>query len=112
MKKTGIALLLIVAVICIGTAVAGAADYKTAIVGNWKFDLGGGFMATCEYKANGTFVQKVKDMNIAGTYTVRGNALTMVSGGKTTAFTIVKAEGNTMTVKRNSDGKTLVYTKV
>ena len=88
-----------------------AAAVRHAIVGSWEFDMGGGFKAQVEYKADNSFVQKMGEMTINGTYTLKNNTLTTVANSKSTVFTIVKSDNASMTVKRNKDGKTLVYTK-
>ncbi len=80
-------------------------------MGSWEFEMGGGFKAQVEYKADNSFVQKMGEMTINGTYTLKNNTLTTVANSKSTVFTIVKSDSASMTVKRNKDGKTLVYTK-
>ena len=88
-----------------------AGDVKKEIVGSWTFDLGGGYMASADYKANGTFDQKMGEMTISGTYTVQGNKITTVASGRTTVFTVEKSDASSMTLKRDSDGKIMVYKK-
>jgi hypothetical protein len=97
--------------IMIGIASQAETNYGAAIVGTWKFDLGGGFMATVEYKSDGTLVQKVGDMVMQGTYTVTGNKMKTVVKNQTTMFTFISLAGNKLTIKRDTDGKTIVYTK-
>lgn len=86
-------------------------DYGKTIIGTWKFDLGSGYMATIEYKTDGTFEQKVDELIIQGTYKVTGNKLKTVTRGQTTLFTIVSFEDKQLTVKRDKDGRTIVYIK-
>jgi hypothetical protein len=86
-------------------------DYSKAIIGTWKFDLGSGFMATIEYKSNGSFEQTVGEMIIGGTYVVKDNKLKTVTKGQTTVFTIISLSDNKMTIKRVKDGRTIVYIK-
>ncbi len=102
--------ILTLAALCVlVTSIVFAADFKKDIIGTWEFDLGGGFMAVTEYKANGTFSQKMGETTIPGTYTVQGSKLTTIASGKTTVFTIEKSDKKTMTVKRDTDGKTMIY---
>lgn len=108
MKKR---LFLIVAAVAVFGSLLIAADLKKDVVGKWEFDLGGGYMATAEYKANGTFDQVMGGMTINGTYTVQGQKLTTVAKGKTTVFTVLKSDAASMTLKRDADGKTMVYKK-
>lgn len=86
-----------------------AADFGKMIVGTWSFDMGGNFMATVEYTSSGTLTQKMGDISISGTYRVEGKKLTTVVQGQTTVFTIVKAAQDSMTIKRDKDGKLIVY---
>ena len=92
-------------------AAYGQADYGKSIIGTWKFDLGGNFWATVEYKADGTFSQTMGGMTITGTYSVKGTTLKTDVKGQMTEFTIVSSDAKIMTLKRNKDGKTIVYTK-
>jgi hypothetical protein len=110
MKKTNIIFTVLAVIIFLGTAHS-QTDYGKAIIGTWKFDLGSGFMATIEYKSDGTFEQKVDEMIIGGTYVVKGDKLKTVTKGQTTIFTIVSMADNKMTVKRVKDGRTIVYNK-
>jgi uncharacterized protein (TIGR03066 family) len=86
-------------------------DYGKTIVGSWSFDLGGGFMATVEYKGDGSLVQKMGDLTITGTYKVEGNKMTTTVKGQVTVFTIMSGDESTLTLKRDKDGKTVVYKK-
>jgi hypothetical protein len=91
-----------------------AADLKKDIVGKWEFDMGGGYMATTEYKANGTFDQVMTGMTISGTYTVEGQKITTVLKGKkikTEVYTVEKFDAASMTMKRDLDGRIVVYKK-
>jgi len=81
------------------------------VTGQWKFDMGGGYLAQVEYKADGTFVQTMSGMNISGKYTVKNKVLTTDVSGKQTVFSIISCGGDKLTVKRQKDGKTVVYTK-
>lgn len=86
-------------------------DYNKAIIGTWKFDLGRGYMATIQYKSDGTFEQTVDEMMIGGTYVVAGNTLTTATKNRKTVFIIVSLADNKMTIKRVKDGRTIVYIK-
>ncbi|OHD62772.1 MAG: hypothetical protein A2176_14845 [Spirochaetes bacterium RBG_13_51_14] len=84
-------------------------DYGQAILGTWEFDLGMGYMATIEYRSDGTFEQKVDEMITGGTYTVNGTRLKTVTREKATMFTIISLVDNKLTIKRDRDGRTIVY---
>ena len=86
-------------------------DYSKKITGVWNFDMGGGFMATVEYKDDGSLIQKMGDLTMTGTYKVQGDKLTTTVSGQITVFTIVSGDDATMTVKRDKDGRTIVYKK-
>lgn len=108
MKKIA-AVATIVVIAC--AIVAGfAADNQKLIVGVWKFDMGGGFSGVAEYKADGTFTQKIGKMTISGKYTVKGAALTTDAQGQKTVFTIVSITAKEMVQKRG-DGKTMKFTR-
>jgi uncharacterized protein (TIGR03066 family) len=110
MKKAKILITLCAAMFLFSTAFA-KTDFSKTIAGTWNFDMGGGYMATVEYKADGSLVQKMGDLTIAGTYKVQGDKLTTTVKGQVTVFTIVSGDASTMTVKRDKDGKTVVYRK-
>ncbi len=95
----------------IGLLLINANAVTNSIVGNWEFDMGGGHKAQVEYKADNSFVQKMGPMTLNGTYTLNNNTLTTTVNQKATVFTIIKSDKASMTVKRNNDGKTVVYTK-
>ncbi|MBS1198286.1 MAG: hypothetical protein H6R18_2071 [Proteobacteria bacterium] len=88
-----------------------AADCAKSLPGNWEFDLGGGVAASVEYKANGTFIQKIPSMKIEvnGTYSATGNSFKSTVDGKSKEFTITKCDAKSMTTKRTEDGKTMEY---
>jgi hypothetical protein len=125
MKKRNIALMVVAFVISLGAVygqtdsgqavpnqnVPPQTDYSRAIIGTWKFDLGSGFMATIEYKSNGTFEQTVGEMIIGGTYVVNGDKLKTTTKSQTTLFTIVSYADNKMTIKRIKDGRIIIYKK-
>ena len=115
MKKANSILVVLAIMFFLGNAYGqtdpGQTDYSKSIIGTWKFDLGSGFMATIEYKLNGTFEQTVGEMIIGGTYVVKGNTLKTVAKKQTTVFTIVSLADNKMTIKRVKDGRTIVYIK-
>lgn len=110
MKKANVLFALAAVLLAVTLAFANT-DFSKTIVGTWNFDLGGGFMATVEYKADGTLVQKMGDLTMAGTYKVQGNKLTTTVKGQVTAFTITSADDTTFTVKRDKDGRIVVYKK-
>lgn len=92
-------------------AVSFAADYKKDIVGSWTYDFGGA-TAKVDHKADGTFVIVMKDVTVKGTYAVDGNKLTMTtSDGKKNTYTIESFDGKKMPVKRDKDGRVIVYNK-
>lgn len=93
------------------TAAFSQAYYGQTIIGTWKFDLGSGYMASIEYKADGTFEQKVDQFLIKGTYRITGSKLQTETTGQKTVFTIVSFENKKLTIKRNKDGRTIVYQK-
>lgn len=120
MKKMNSILMVLAIMIFLGTAYSQTdpiqtnpiqTDYSKAIIGTWKFDLGSGFLATIEYKSNGTFEQTVDEMIIGGTYAINGNKLKTVTKGQATLFTIISLADNKMTIKRVKDGRTIVYKK-
>ena len=86
-------------------------DYSAAIIGTWKFDMGAGIMATIEYKKDGSFQQTVEEMIVGGTYSVKGNKLRTKIKGTTTMFTIMSYNEKELTIKRDKDGRTIVYIK-
>ncbi|MBP7738179.1 MAG: hypothetical protein KA369_19545 [Spirochaetes bacterium] len=110
MKKAKVLIAVFAAMFLFATAFA-KTDYSKTIAGAWSFDMGGGFMATVEYKADGSLVQKMGDLTMAGTYKIQGDKLTTTVQGQVTVFTIVSGDATTMTVKRDKDGKTVVYKK-
>lgn len=92
-------------------AISFAADYKKDIVGTWTYDFGG-IASTIDHKADGTFVLVMKDITVKGTYTVDGKKLVLItSDGKKTPYTIESFEGKKMTIKRDKDGRVIVYNK-
>ena len=110
MKKTHVLFALAAGLLAF-TMAFGKTDYGKTIVGAWSFDLGGGFMATVEYKGDGSLVQKMGDLTITGTYKVEGNKMTTTVKGQVTVFTIMSGDESTLTLKRDKDGKTVVYKK-
>ncbi len=110
MKKADV-LIALMAGMLLATSAFARTDFNKTIVGTWSFDLGGGFMATVEYKSDGTLIQKMGDLTITGTYTVQNNKMTTIVKGQTTAFTIISGDESTITMKRDKDGKTVVYKK-
>jgi len=88
-----------------------AADYKKDIVGAWTYDFAG-TAATIDHKADGTFVLVMKDTTLKGTYTVDGNKLVLItSDGKKVPYTIESSDGKKMTIKRDKDGRVIVYNR-
>jgi hypothetical protein len=112
MVKVLCRVILLAAMVPFVLAVQGNADCNS-VTGLWKFDMGGGRMASAEYKADGSFVQSMPGMTINGTYTVKGGKLetTVKDSGSKTTFTIVNCKGNSMTLKRDKDGRTMIYNK-
>ena len=110
MKKVLSTLLLIAAMLPFVLIRPGTADCDT-ITGIWKFDLGGGFMAQVEYKNDGSFVQKMNNMEMKGSYVLKNKKITTDIQGMKSGFTILSCENNKLTVKRDKDGKTVVYIK-
>ncbi len=108
MKNISVLTIIISSLLMIGSAY-GQTDYSTIIIGSWKFDMGAGIMATIEYKKDGSFQQKVDEMIIGGTYRIKGTKLKTVSRGHTTLFTIVSLVDKELTIKRDKDGRTIVY---
>jgi hypothetical protein len=84
-------------------------DYSSSIIGTWKFDMGAGIMATIEYRKDGSFQQKVDEMIIGGTYSIKGKKLKTITRGNTTLFTIISLVDKELTIKRDKDGRTIVY---
>jgi uncharacterized protein (TIGR03066 family) len=109
MKKSVIVMAFLACALGFGAAAAKADG--ASIVGKWKFDLGGNFMASVEYRADGTLVQITGGMTMTGTYVLTGDKLTTVVNGQATTFTIVSRTDSTMTIRRDRDGKTVTYTK-
>lgn len=88
-----------------------AADYKKDIVGSWTYDFAGA-TATVDHKADGTFVLVMKDTTVKGTYTVDGKKLVLItSDGKKVLYTIESSDGKKMTIKRDKDGRVIVYNR-
>jgi len=110
MKKSPVLFALLAGLLAFTMAFA-KADYGKTIVGAWSFDLGGGFMATVEYKGDGSLVQKMGDLTLTGTYKVEGDKLTTNVKGQITVFTITTGDGSSLTMKRDKDGKIIVYRK-
>ncbi|HOD15596.1 MAG TPA: hypothetical protein PK307_16515 [Spirochaetota bacterium] len=81
-----------------------------SIVGKWGFDMNG-FPATVDYRQDGTLSQDMFGLSLTGTYTVKGNRLTTIVSGTTTVFTIVSCSPSIVTVRRDRDGLTVVYSK-
>ena len=109
MKKTYPALLVMAASLIL-LPLEGRGDCGKKLPGTWVIDLGG-ITATAEYRNNGTLVQKMPGLTLTGTYTVKGGSFTTVVQGRTTIFTILSCDGNTLKIKREMDGKILVYRK-
>lgn len=110
MKKSPVLFALLAGLLAFTMAFA-KADYGKTIVGAWSFDLGGGFMANVEYKGDGSLVQKMGDLTLTGTYKVEGDKLTTNVKGQITVFTITTGDGSSLTMKRDKDGKIIVYRK-
>lgn len=92
-------------------ALSFAADYKKDITGTWTYDFAGA-TATIEHKADGTFVLVMKDVTVKGTYTVDGKKLVITtSDGKRVSYTIESSDGKKMTIKRDKDGRVIVYNR-
>jgi len=88
-----------------------AADYKKDIVGNWTYEWSGA-TAQVDHKADGNFVLVMKNITVKGTYAVDGKKLTLTtSDGKKTVYTIESLDGKKMTLKRDKDGRVIVYNK-
>ena len=109
MKKA--ALLITACVLTFPFVFANAGGNDCSIVGSWKFDIGGGHMASVEYTAGGRFVQKMGKLVIDGTYTLNGKTIRAVANGRPMIFSILSCSDTAMTVRRMMDGKTLLYTK-
>jgi hypothetical protein len=109
MKKVSSSLLVAFAIII--SAVVQLKAGCDNIAGTWKFDLGGGRMAIVEYKTDGSFIQSISGITMKGTYTVKNGKLITTLDGAKAEFTIVLCKGDSMTVKRDKDGKTVVYKK-
>lgn len=97
------------AVLLYAVMVHGQTDFSSIIVGRWKFDMGAGIMAAVEYRKDGSFQQTVDEMIIGGTYRVKGRKLKTISKGQATMYTLVSLVGKELTVKRDKDGRTIVY---
>jgi hypothetical protein len=108
MKKIFVITVIITCLSVIGIT-HGQTDYRTAIIGTWKFDMGAGIMATIEYRKDGSFQQTVDEMIIGGTYSISGKKLKTITTGHATMFTIVSLAGKELTIKRDKDGRTIVY---
>ncbi len=108
MKKISLFTIIIAGYI-LTSVVNGQTDYSTSIIGIWKFDLGTGIMATIEYKKDGSFEQKVDEMIIGGSYSIKGNKLKTITRGHATMFTIVSLVEKELTIKRDKDGRKIVY---
>lgn len=104
MKHVFITLALIMTAITISFA----AD--CSIAGTWGFNMNGA-QASVEYRQDGTLSQDMFGMTVTGTYSVRGNKLTTIVSETTTVFTIMSCTLSSVTVKRDRDGLTVVYTK-
>jgi hypothetical protein len=88
-----------------------AADYKKDIVGIWTYDFAG-VTSTIDHKADGTFTLVMKDTTVKGTYAVDGKKLVLITqDGKKVPYTIESFDGKKMTVKRDKDGRVIVYNK-
>jgi hypothetical protein len=111
MKKTFLFAVLLSLVVAFTNANAGGPNYDKEIIGSWQFDMGGGIMAGVEYRTDNSFVQKMGDMTVAGTYKIKGNKLTTVVNKKTAVFTIKSIEGKKMILVRDTDKKTVEYLK-
>lgn len=99
-----------VVVVALAASFAYAADYAKAIVGSWGFEFKGQ-SATTEYRADGTFTQVMGNIKVKGKYAVRGNILTLDVDGKKTPWTIESFDGKKMSMKREKDGRVIVYTR-
>ncbi|HOT46021.1 MAG TPA: hypothetical protein PLM53_17580 [Spirochaetota bacterium] len=108
MKKIQI-MTVVIAGMILASLAHGQTDYSSAIVGIWKFDMGAGIMATIEYRKDGTFQQVVDELIIGGTYWIKGNKLKTIDRGRTTMYTLVSLADRELTIKRDKDGRTIVY---
>lgn len=90
---------------------AGTPDYKKLIIGTWTMDMGAGMPAIAEYKADGSFIQKMGKMTIDGTYSIKANNLIFVIAKNTSVFTILSIDSHTLSMKNDKNGKTEVYNK-
>jgi uncharacterized protein (TIGR03066 family) len=108
MKKS-IAVLSIVFLLV--AAVCFAADYKKDIVGSWTYAFKGAD-SKIDHNADGTFVLVTRNITVKGTYAVDGNKLTLTTPeGKKIGYTIQAYDGKKMTIKRDADGREIVYNK-
>jgi hypothetical protein len=107
MKKKVLALLIFF--VLMATLVF-AADYKKDIIGNWSYEFKGQ-QATVEHKADDTFTLVMGANTVKGKYTVKGNTLTLITDGKSTLYTIQSYDGKKMAMKREKDGRVIVYVK-
>ncbi len=92
-------------------AVCFAADYKKDIVGSWTYTFKGAD-SKIDHNADGTFVLVTKNITVKGTYGVEGNKLTLTTPeGKKIGYTIQSYSGKKMTIKRDADGREIVYNR-
>ena len=110
MKKAALLLAACVLVFPFVFANAGGTDCYN-LVGTWNFDMGGGRMAHVTYGADGKFVQKMPGIDLSGTYKQHGKTFKTEVNSKSTNFTIVSCTSKKLTVKRDKDGMTMLYTK-
>jgi len=96
-------------ILLIATLVFGA-DYKKDIVGKWSYDYKGQ-QAKVEHKADGTFNLAMGDVKVNGTYTVKGDTLTLIIDDKETPWKIESFDGKKMPMKRVKDNRQMVYEK-
>jgi len=92
------------------TTVAFAADYQKLIIGSWTYEFKGQ-QAAVEHNTDGTFSLVMGTTTVKGTYTVKGNSLTLITEGKKTPYTIQSYDGKKMTMKRDKDSRIIVYVK-
>ncbi len=92
-------------------AVCFAADYKRISSGVGRTPLKGAD-SKIDHNADGTFVLVTKNITVKGTYGVEGNKLTLTTPeGKKIGYTIQSYSGKKMTIKRDADGREIVYNR-
>ena len=110
-----LALILIVSTFALASC-GDDSDPKSSIVGEWRYDYGNSYEILW-FKEDGTFLNTHHEYGSAwsedGTYTVKGDKLTLSYDGDDEVYTILLLTGDTLIIQYNGGNETpKVFTNV